>query len=162
MHRRELLFKENDWVLLRFEKARLRKWKGKERLFPKLSMRYYGPFQVSEKLSDVAYRLKLPAHWKIHNAFHVSLLRPFVGDVPEDIVQEEQLEVEELDEILIPEQILAHKERKVKGQVARRFLVKFQNYSPMDAKWMDEAALADSPQLLQLYKEAFLLELTAT
>lgn len=162
MHRRELLFKENDWVLLRFEKARLRKWKGKERLFPKLSMRYYGPFQVSEKLSDVAYRLKLPAHWKIHNAFHVSLLRPFVGDVPEDIVQEEQLEVEELDEILIPEQILAHKERKVKGQVARRFLVKFQNYSPMDAKWMDEAELADSPQLLQLYKEAFLLELTAT
>lgn len=125
-------------------------------------MRYYGPFQVSEKLSDVAYRLKLPAHWKIHNAFHVSLLRPFVGDVPEDIVQEEQPEVEELDEILIPEQILAHKERKVKGQVARRFLVKFQNYSPMDAKWMDEAELADSPQLLQLYKEAFLLELTAT
>ena len=44
-HRRELLFKENDWVLLRFEKARLRKMKGKEHLFRKLSMHYYGPFQ---------------------------------------------------------------------------------------------------------------------
>ncbi|MCO5569982.1 hypothetical protein L7F22_023696 [Adiantum nelumboides] len=116
-HRRELLFKENDWVLLRFEKARLRKRKGKERLFPKLSMRYYGPFQP---------------------------------------------EVEELDEILIPEQILAHKDRKVKGKVARCYLVKFKNYSPMDAKWMEEAELADSPQLLQLYKEAFLLESTVT
>ncbi|MCO5546721.1 hypothetical protein L7F22_000157 [Adiantum nelumboides] len=39
-HRCDLKLKENDWVLLRFEKARLRKKKGKERLFPKLSMRY--------------------------------------------------------------------------------------------------------------------------
>ncbi|MCO5604565.1 hypothetical protein L7F22_058733 [Adiantum nelumboides] len=118
--------------------------KGKKRLFPKLDLRYYGPFQVCDKISDVAYRLKLPEGWKIHNAFHVSLLRPFVGNVPEDMVPEEQREVEELDEILV----LAHKDRKVKGKVARRYLVKFKNYSPMDAKWMEEAKLVDSPQLL--------------
>ncbi|MCO5611276.1 hypothetical protein L7F22_065528 [Adiantum nelumboides] len=140
-HRRELVFSLGDWVLLRFEKARLRKMKGKERLFPKLGMRYYGPFQVCDKISDVAYRLKLPEDWKIHNAFHVSLLRPFVGDMPEDMVPEEQSEVEELDEILVPEQILAHKDRRVRGKVARRYLVKFKNYSPMDAKWMEEAEL---------------------
>ncbi|MCO5593692.1 hypothetical protein L7F22_047709 [Adiantum nelumboides] len=45
-HRREVVFSLGDWVLLRFEKARLKKMKGKERLFPKLSMRYYGPFQL--------------------------------------------------------------------------------------------------------------------
>ncbi|MCO5551479.1 hypothetical protein L7F22_004983 [Adiantum nelumboides] len=161
-HRRELVFSLGDWVLLRFKKARLRKMKGKERLFPKLGMRYYGPFQVCDKISDVAYRLKLPEGWKIHNAFHVSLLRPFVGDVLKDIVLEEQPEVEELDEIHIPEQILAHKDRKVTGEVARRYLVKFKNYSPMDAKWMEEAELVDSPQLLQLYLEAFQLQPTVT
>ncbi|MCO5612046.1 hypothetical protein L7F22_066308 [Adiantum nelumboides] len=85
-HRRELVLSLGDWIVLRFEKARLRKMKGKERLFPKLGMRYYGPFQVYDKISNVAYRLKLPEGWKIHNAFHVSLLRPFVGDVPEDTV----------------------------------------------------------------------------
>ncbi|MCO5574228.1 hypothetical protein L7F22_028010 [Adiantum nelumboides] len=37
-HRRELVFSLGDWVLLRFEKARLRKMKGKERLFPKLAI----------------------------------------------------------------------------------------------------------------------------
>ncbi|MCO5582967.1 hypothetical protein L7F22_036872 [Adiantum nelumboides] len=57
------------------------------------------------------------------------------------MVPEEQPEVEELDEILVLEQILAHKDRKVRGKVARRFLVKFKNYSPMDAKWIEEAEL---------------------
>ncbi|MCO5581802.1 hypothetical protein L7F22_035691 [Adiantum nelumboides] len=47
-HRREVIFSLGDWVLLRFEKARLKKMKGKERLFPKLSMRYYVPFQVCD------------------------------------------------------------------------------------------------------------------
>ena len=55
---------------------------------------------------------------------------------------------------------MAHKERKVRGKVSRRYLVKFQNYSPMDAKWMDEGDLVDLPQLLQLYLEAFQLEPT--
>ena len=35
-HRRELSFNIGAWVLLRFEKARLRKMKGKERLYPKI------------------------------------------------------------------------------------------------------------------------------
>ncbi|MCO5611142.1 hypothetical protein L7F22_065392 [Adiantum nelumboides] len=149
-HRREVVFSLGDWVLLRFEKERLKKMKGKERLFPKLSMRYYGPFQVCNIISDVAYRLKLPESWKSHNAFHASLLRPYVGDVSEDMPTEDQPEVEELDEILVPEQISAHKERKVKGKVARLYLVKFKNYPPIDAKWMEEGELAESTTVLSL------------
>ncbi|MCO5609042.1 hypothetical protein L7F22_063263 [Adiantum nelumboides] len=159
-HRREMVFSLGDSVLLHFEKARLKKMKGKERLFPKLSMRYYGPFQINDIINDVAYRLKLPESWKIHNAFHVSLLRRYVGDVPEDMPAEDQLEVEELDKILVPEQILAHKERKVKGKVARRYLVKFRNYPPMDAKWIEEGELVESPTVLSLYLEAFGLQPT--
>ncbi|MCO5556282.1 hypothetical protein L7F22_009828 [Adiantum nelumboides] len=75
-HRRDLKLKENDWVLLRFEKARLRKKKRKERLFPKLSMRYYGPFQITERVNDVSFRLRLPDTWKIHNAFRKERLFP--------------------------------------------------------------------------------------
>ncbi|MCO5600446.1 hypothetical protein L7F22_054559 [Adiantum nelumboides] len=154
-HRRDLKLKENDWVLLRFEMPRLRKKKGKERLYPKLSMRYYGPFQITERINDVSFRLRLPDTWKIHNAFHVSLLKSFRGDVPDDGEPDEQPEVEENEKILVPEQILAHKDTKTKGKVRRRFLVKFKNYPALDAKWMEEEDLADTPQIVKLYLEAF-------
>ncbi|MCO5577197.1 hypothetical protein L7F22_031021 [Adiantum nelumboides] len=118
-------------------------------------MRYYGPFQITERINDVSFRLRLPDTWKIHNAFHVSLFKPFRGDVPDDGEPDEQPEVEENEEILVPEQILAHKDTKTKGKVRRRFLLKFKNYPALDAKWMEEEDLADTPQIVKLYLEAF-------
>ncbi|MCO5602763.1 hypothetical protein L7F22_056901 [Adiantum nelumboides] len=77
------------------------------------------------------------------------------GDVPDDGEPDEQPEVEENKEILVPEQILAHKDMKTKGKVRRKFLVKFKNYPALDAKWMEEEDLADTPQIVKLYLEAF-------
>lgn len=152
-----MIFKDGDWVLLRFEKARLRKKKGKERLYPKLSHRFYGPFQILESINDVSYRLVLPDTWKINNAFRVSLLRPLKGEPPIDPIQEEQPEVEETEEILVPEQILSHKDRVTRGKTTRSYLVKFKDYSPMDAQWMTSGELQDSSDLVKLYDEAFVL-----
>ncbi|MCO5591356.1 hypothetical protein L7F22_045338 [Adiantum nelumboides] len=106
---------------------------------------------ITEWINDVSFRLRLPDTWKIHNAFHVSLLKPFKGDVPDDGELDEQPEVEENEEILVPEQILAHKDTKNKDKVQRRFLVKFKNYPALDAKWMEEEDLADTPQIMKLY-----------
>ncbi|MCO5603455.1 hypothetical protein L7F22_057605 [Adiantum nelumboides] len=148
-HRCDLKPKENDWVLLRFDKVRLRQKKGKE----ELSMRYYGPFQITEQINDISFRLRLPDTWKIHNVFHVNLWKTF-GDVPDDGEPDEQPEVEANEEILVPEQVLAHKVTK-KGKARRRFLIEFKNFPAFDAKWMEEEDLADTPQILKLYLEAF-------
>ncbi|MCO5601551.1 hypothetical protein L7F22_055674 [Adiantum nelumboides] len=110
LHRHDSKLKENDWVLLRFDKARLRQKKGKE----ELSMRYYGPFQITEQINDISFRLRLPDTWKIHNVFHVNLWKTF-GDVPNDGEPDEQPEVEANEEILVPEQVLAHKVTKKKA-----------------------------------------------
>ena len=44
----------------------------------KLSLRFIGPYEVIEKVGSVAYRLALPPYLeKIHNVFHVSMLRRY-------------------------------------------------------------------------------------
>jgi len=94
-------------------------------------------------------------------AFHISLLRPYVGLPPSEPVKDALPEVEETEEILQPEQIVHHQERQLRsGKFVRKYLVKFQNYSPLDAQWMSEEDLQLYPDLLNGYKEAFQLTTT--
>jgi len=43
----------------------------------KLHPKRFGPFEVTAALGEVTYQLKLPSTWRIHNAFHASLLSPY-------------------------------------------------------------------------------------
>ncbi|MCO5609588.1 hypothetical protein L7F22_063818 [Adiantum nelumboides] len=112
-------FKDGDWVLLRFTKARLNMTTGKngkgeqtghQKYYMKLAKRYYEPFQNLFRINETAYKLRLPANWYIHNAFHVSLLKPFKGDPPKEPVQEEPPLFDDIEEVLQQEEILRHEE----------------------------------------------------
>jgi len=47
----------------------------------KLSPRYIGPFEILERVGEVAYRLALPPPLEgVHNVFHVSQLRRYIRD----------------------------------------------------------------------------------
>jgi len=37
-----------------------------------------GPFPIARIVSEIVYELELPLAWKIHDVFHVSLLKPYV------------------------------------------------------------------------------------
>jgi hypothetical protein len=46
----------------------------------KLATRFFGPFEILERIGPVAYMLALPASMIVHNAFHVSLLKKYIHD----------------------------------------------------------------------------------
>jgi hypothetical protein len=53
----------------------------------KLALKYFRPFQISECITSVAYRLNLLEETRIHNAFHVSVLKKHKGTPPSELGQ---------------------------------------------------------------------------
>lgn len=76
--RTDVSFKVGDFVLLRLHKYR--QFSIARRLSNKLKKRYFGPFKIIKAIGKVAYQFELPEGSRIHNVFHISLLKKFVGD----------------------------------------------------------------------------------
>ena len=78
-NRVERSFSVGDWVFLRLQPYRQKTHSHKN--LRKLAPKYYGPFQVIQKIGEVAYKLGLPAETIVHPVFHVSFLKAKLGQV---------------------------------------------------------------------------------
>ncbi|KAL8121570.1 hypothetical protein AgCh_018347 [Apium graveolens] len=83
----------------------------------KLSPRFVGPFEILEKVEKVPYNLALPPSLKkVHNVFHVSLLRKYVAH-PSHVLNYEPLELSpDLTYTEKPIQILDRKEKELRNK----------------------------------------------
>ena len=91
----------------------------------KLSPHYIGPFEILEKVGNVAYHLALPPSMSgIHNIFHVSMLRKYIAD-SSHILQHPEIEfTPDLRQEVKPVKILDTKEKELRNTILR--LVKVQ------------------------------------
>ena len=111
----------------------------------KITTKREGPFEITEVLSPLNYRLRIPQGWKIHDVFHASLLTLYVETKihgpnysqppPELIDNEEEWEVE---------RITRHK-----GTKNITYQVKWKGYE--DMTWEPEKNLSHSMEVLADY-----------
>ena len=60
----------------------------------KLSPRFIGPFEITQRVGRLAYRIALlPDLVRAHDIFHVSMLRKYIAN-PDVIVEYEPLEIQ--------------------------------------------------------------------
>jgi transposase InsO family protein len=77
-HRRDLTFEVGDKVLLSAEALRL--LAEQERPSDKLKSLWTGPLEVTEVVSPLAYRLKMPPESAAHDVFSIQFLAPYHED----------------------------------------------------------------------------------
>ena len=116
--------------------------------------RWIGPFQVKEMCGPAAVKLDLvpTVKTRIHDVFHVSLLKPYRQDafpgrrVPPPMVVD--LEGEEEFEV---DRILDHRSSKSGKREKREFLIRWLGYGPEHDTWEPEASLENAPECLKDY-----------
>lgn len=146
-HRKDMIFEEGDMVLLSTTNLKLR---GSRKLNP----RFVGPFKIIKKISDVAYKLQLTHPFdKIHDVFHVSLLKPFVIDPykrgyerppPELVDGAEEYEVE---------RIVDKRVKTIGKRTKIEYLVKWKDYPAYENTWEPIENLTNCKELLREFNQ---------
>lgn len=102
-----------------------------KRVNQKLSPRYYGPYEILQKIGAVAYKLKLPEDTRVQPVFHASLLKraitPSLEPQPLPACMNEEWHLEPT-----PEKIIEAR-RNEQGEL--EVLVKWKNLPDFENSW---------------------------
>ena len=119
----------------------------------KLSLMFIKPYEVIEKVGLVTYKLALPPELeKIHNVFHVSMLRRYRSD-PSHVVSSETIELRlnlTYEKELV--EILAREVKELQKMLIPWVKVLWRNHKTEEVTWESEEVMRQ--QYPQLFNES--------
>ncbi|KAA3480955.1 DNA/RNA polymerase superfamily protein [Gossypium australe] len=110
----------------------------------KLSPRFIRPYEVIERIGPVAYRLMLPPELnKIHNVFHVSMLRRYRSD-PSHVICPSEIEIQsDLTYEEEPIRILAREVKELQNKKILLVKVMWHKHGVGEATWETEESMKE-------------------
>ncbi|KAK5772151.1 hypothetical protein PVK06_048424 [Gossypium arboreum] len=110
----------------------------------KLSPRFIGPYEISERVSPVAYRLILPPELeKIHDVFHVSRLRRYRSD-PSHVISPSEVEIQaNMSYEEEPIHILAREVKELRNKRVPLVKVLWLKHGIEEATWENENSMKE-------------------
>ena len=146
LKRRDIEFAVGEFVFLKISPMKGVMRFGKK---GKLSPRYIGPFEILDRIGQVAYRLALPpALAETHNVFHISMLRKYVSD-PSHVLSYEPLQLkQDLSYDEQPERILEKGIKELRSKRIPLVKVLWKNSTEREATWeLEDDMKARYPEL---------------
>lgn len=105
---------------------------------PKLLPRFLGPFKVVRLIGNAAVKLDIPPAWKLHDVFHVSLVKLWNGPMVPEV---HTVQVEGFAEYEV-ETILSHRlQTRGRGRPTTMYLVKWKGFGDEHNTWEPEKNL---------------------
>ncbi|KAG8479786.1 hypothetical protein CXB51_029317 [Gossypium anomalum] len=153
LKRKEIEFQVGDKVFLKVSP-----WKKVLRFGRKgkLSPRFIGPYEIIERIRPVAYRLALPPELdRIHNVFHVSMLRRYRSD-PSHVISPTEVEIQpDMTYSEEPVKILARETKELRNKKINLVKVLWQKHGIKEATWEPEETMRKQyPNLFTAAKNA--------
>ena len=146
--RDEQIYRPGDFVLLSTRHLRMRNCPAK------LQRRFVGPFRVETQISRVAYRLELPAQWRIHPVFHSSLLKLWRESSWSCPVDGPQPEIEVDDgPVYRVERMLRWRYVRQGRRRIREFLVTWEGFPLEEAQWIPETNFRNRQEMETQFKQ---------
>lgn len=136
--RREEQFEVGQRVYVKLQPYRQRSLA--QRPYEKLEAKYYGPFEILQRIGQVAYRLQLPDSSKIHPVFHISQLKLANGPRPSSPTIPSQL-TSDLELVVEPETVLDVRQLQQRVEV----LLKWKGLPLFEATWEEATAIEAPP-----------------
>ncbi|XP_071906072.1 uncharacterized protein [Coffea arabica] len=114
----------------------------------KLQPRFVGPYKIIQRVGNVAYKLELPPSLsRIHNVFHVSMLKKYHPD-PSHVLQPENIEIDEtLTYEERPVKLLDRKVKELRNKQIPLVKVLWKNHGVEEATWEVEETIRENRSL---------------